>query len=78
MGTSSAHFISFVTFDDLNDLINAFYHFDACSSVRVFAWFDKPSISLLCLETMLKLLVLLLLLLVFDELSTLLILFLEL
>lgn len=78
VGTSSAQFISFVAFDDFNDLIHAFYYLDASSSVCVLTWFDKPSISLFSLEAMLKLLVLLLLLLVLDELSTLLILFLEL
>lgn len=78
VGTSSTHFVSFVAFDDLNDLIDAFDYLDACSSVCVLAWFHKPSISFFSLEAMLKLLVLLFLLLVFDELSTLLVLFLEL
>lgn len=78
VGTSSPHFVSFVAFDDLNDLIDAFDYLDASSSVCVLAWFHKPSISFFSLEAMLKLLVLLLLLLVLDELSTLLVLFLEL
>lgn len=78
VGTSSAHFVSFVTFDDLNDFVDAFNNLYACSSVCVLAWFDKPSVALFCFETMLKLLVLLLLLFVFDELRTLLILFLKL
>ena len=78
VGTSPAQFVSFIALDDFNDLINAFNYLDSSSSVCILTGFDKPSIPLFSLEAMLKLLVLLFLLLVLYELSTLLILFLEL
>ena len=74
---SSAHFVSLVTLDDLNDLIDALNDLDAGSSVCVLAWLNKPSVALFSLEAMLKLLVLLLLLFVLDIFSAFLILFLE-
>lgn len=77
VGTSSPHFIRFILFDDLNDLVDAFNNLNTCPSVCVLAWFDKPSIAFFCLETMFELLILYLLLLIFDEFSTFLILFLE-
>jgi hypothetical protein len=66
VSTGPAHLVDLVLLDDLPDLLNILDHFDACTSVGVLPRFDQPGIPLLRFETVLKLLVLFLLLLVLD------------
>lgn len=77
VGTSPAHFVHLVTLDNLSDLLDGLYDFNAGASVGVLSRFDEPSVSFLGFGGVLELLVLLLLLFLLQTLGPLLKLLLE-